>query len=156
MYRISILSILLPVILIVPTNISAQASYWDVISIAESSDTLIVGLEIHGMYICPYDCFDNKFSRLEVSPCPLDTECSGDKYTLIRTTDINDLVYLKLLKGYQYTFSGLWNDIGYVSGTGCSCCRVIACGEILYPKVFPDEYVATSTSSWGAIKSLYK
>ena len=157
-FTITFLPILLAGIMVSPTTVRAQTGpdYWDVISIIENSDTLTVGLEMHGVYGCPYNCFVSNFSRLEVSPCPLDTECSGDLYILVRTTNINEIIYLKLLKGYQYTFSGLWNDVAQTSGTGGRCSIGIVCGEFLQPLVFPDDYVATETSSWGAIKALYK
>lgn len=142
-----------------PIGIQAQNSYWDVVSIHEDADTLLVGLRVDRVMYCgePH-CPRTSGSLLIVSPCPLDKECSGDEYRLQRTTDAFEVTYVKLLRGIHYSFSGSWGTSGsydFIAET-YPCYRSCTVGAPIPHRIFPDEYTSTNEYSWGAIKSLFK
>lgn len=141
--------------LIITGNLEAEP-YWEVASTEARNDTLVlVKFELSaipscGWSTCPYD----DYYEIWVSPCPPDKDCSGNEYKGIFYRSGN----LTLLSTETYTISGTYYYYGsYGMGhDGSSCVDGCFNSGGMDLRIFPDDYVDISNSSWGKIKSLYK
>lgn len=141
-------------------GVQAQYFHWQVESINEDADTLTVGFKLSDIIPCcgDPDCPRECGTFLRVYPCPLDENCSENEhrdYNLRRTNDIWQTNYVKLLRGTQYEIWGYWWCYGKFD-SGYECYRDVSSFLACEPKIFPEDYVATHETSWGAIKALFK
>jgi len=124
--------------------------------VGTNADTITVRVSPPSVPICgqPQECSFGEFYNLYVTPCPLNETCAGDTYgeiLMCRTAYME----LSFLAGASYILWGNYTYMGYFTDFHEPCnqnCRIT--GNI-GQSVFPDDYVATSKSTWGSIKSLY-
>jgi len=129
---------------------------WVVTRVGTHADTIAVRVSPPSVPICgqPKECSYGEFYDLYITPCPLNETCSGDTYgeLLMCRTAYTELSFLA---GTSYIIWGNYTYMGYFTDFHEPCnqsCRIT--GNI-GQSVFPDDYVATSKSTWGSIKSLY-
>lgn len=128
---------------------------WVVTRVGTHADTITVRVSPPSVAICGQtECSFSEFYFLNVIPCPLNKTCSGDTYgeLLMCSTAYTTLSFLT---GISYIIWGDYQYMGYSTDFHEPCnqsCRIT--GNI-GQSVFPDDYVATSKSTWGSIKSLY-
>jgi hypothetical protein len=136
--------------------------YWDVVTTGTNGDTIYVDVSLtgDGIGLCGSSgCFKYTYSELQVTPCPIEVDCSDNTFILIERNydEVAWLsVSLKLQAGQQYGFSGGQGYIGAHWGGGMPCGVFCSDGSIVEAKVYPNDYVAVEATTWGMIKSLFR
>jgi len=135
---------------------ATSQTIWVVTRVETHADTITVRVSPPSVPICGQreECGFAEFHSLYVTPCPLNKTCSGDTYSelLMCSTAYTTLPFLA---GISYMIWGDYQYMGYFTDFHEPCnqsCRITGNIE---QSVFPDDYVATSKSTWGSIKSLY-
>jgi hypothetical protein len=133
---------------------------WDVAVVDSVADTLSVELTLPCPSCGDISCYMHNEFKLWVSPCPLYESCTEDTYYLDRITGPNaDIrISLKFLVGVSYSIGG---DYQYCGAHGTTRegypCAIFCC---IHPEIairsYPDDFVATTATTWGGIKALYK
>jgi len=128
--------------------------YWNVVKTGESGDIVSVHVSLSEEPSCgEEDCGYNRTSELIVYPCPTDKPCIGDTLDLYVHQYLE--IDMKLLKGVTYTFEGSCVHAGFYDSYEVPCKNSCWAGGDLTAVRYPDDFIATAETSWGAIKSLY-
>jgi len=121
-------------------------------------DTIGTVVNVHVSYsetpICGHwECLEHLEVVLHVSPCPLSEECSDSIFSWTHG-GYNESEY-QLLLGESYRFYGSYSVWGGINSQGFGCDMSCFTSGSFVEKVFPDDFVSTTNSTWGRIKALY-
>jgi len=144
-------------IVLTPCNAKAQV-FWDVTVVESIGDTLIIHVIPSNLITCgDLTCPCWAYYWLRITPCPLFVDCNENQYSLNRPH--YRVSEFKILSSETYVFSGEYNFFGSYSVSGREyehdCSKECEIHLTLNVKVFPDDYVSTSETTWGNIKALY-